>query len=163
MLLNRHKPGDFMGNSAFQEAHFSKDITHEFCCDRCLHMKIDWLFDHILMNDLFKLKIFTNVHCVICWEQNDVTTVMEWKLKLSTRSGLDSKSHRKSNWVRVVVFWSIGQIHAVSLVSCRGRSFLIKLNPHATDQRLHLVQSKVKIQYSIWTNEMTILYFFQFS
>ena len=34
-----------------------------------------WITHQILMNKLFKLKIFTDVHWIICWERNDVKTV----------------------------------------------------------------------------------------
>ena len=40
-----------------------------------------------MMNELFKLKIFTDAHCVICWDQIDVTTVNGTKSINPLRAG----------------------------------------------------------------------------
>ena len=54
------------------------------CGYETILIKLDWWL--ILMNKLFKMKIFTDEHSIISWEQNDVTTLngkSKWKTEIT--------------------------------------------------------------------------------
>ena len=57
------------------------------------------------MNELFKLEIFTDVHCIICW-------------KLSTYWGLDSKPHRQSKYNEFTGWSNLCEFHHIDSVVC---------------------------------------------
>lgn len=67
----------------------------------------------ILMNELFRLKIFTDVHCFICWEQNDVTTINGNQNHQLTEGWVKNHTGEQSKRLKITGWPTLCETHSV--------------------------------------------------